>query len=96
MALFGEKEVPKQKQILLNQTFHCEPPKFGNFEQVSPYKWDDTAKKCEEGGICMWQLSGRFCKEPFCETESVELDPPKCHKQCNSFKQHPDKYELLR
>ena len=31
--------------------------------------WTISAQLCEEDGICMFQLSNRFCKPPFCASD---------------------------
>jgi hypothetical protein len=77
LALYGhgdDKNIEKKVQFL-SQIFHGQVPSFKNapgHEDVNLE--EDIVSQCEEHGICMWQLSTRFCRAPFCLVPNAPSD----------------------
>ena len=75
---------------MLNETFHCHPPIAKNYQQFAP-KEASTTKNCLVEGVCMFQLSTRFCQAPFCWADNAPKS--QCKRQCQnpvsvSFQSH--------
>jgi len=79
LAVFGNNEAPKQKFKMLNETFHCVPPAAKDYEKFAP-KQEGVVANCLREGICMYQLSTRFCQPPFCWADQAPLT--QCKRHC--------------
>ena len=60
-----------EKIEYVNRTFHCEFPKFEEYEKR--LNWTDNTligaqKPCKSEGFCFWKMTNRFCTPPFCST----------------------------
>ena len=66
---------------MLNETFHCHPPIAKNYQQFAP-KEASTTKNCLAEGVCMFQLSTRFCQAPFCWADNAPKS--QCKRQCQN------------
>ena len=66
---------------MLNETFHCKAPIAKNYQRFAP-KDKTTTEHCLDEGVCMYQMSTRFCQAPFCFAD----DAPKsqCKLECQS------------
>ena len=91
--MFSEFDVPKQKLRFLNETFHCISPKYRPSLVDKTLSANPLGVKCKKEGICMWEMSSRFCREPFCESEK-SLKTSKCRKKCKEFTTR-EKHELV-
>ena len=78
---------------MLNDTFHCIPPIAKNYQQFAP-KGETTTSNCLKEGICMFQLSTRFCQAPFCWSDNAPLT--QCKKQCESPVKTKKKTEFVK
>jgi len=81
---------------MLNETFHCKAPDASNYKKYANPKESTTTNCLNEvhynlacyssniyfQGVCMYQLSTRFCKPPFCW--NPDAPPTQCKKQCSS------------
>jgi len=81
LAIFGNNNAPLQKMKMLNETFHCKAPDASNYKKYANPK-ESTTTNCLNEGVCMYQLSTRFCKPPFCW--NPDAPPTQCKKQCSS------------
>ena len=66
---------------MLNETFHCQPPIAKKYQQYAP-KEASTTKNCLAEGVCMFQLSTRFCQAPFCWADNAPKS--QCKRQCQN------------
>ena len=66
---------------MLNETFHCKPPIAQNYQKFAP-KDAGTTKNCLKEGVCMFQLSTRFCQAPFCWADNAPKS--QCKRQCQN------------
>ena len=66
---------------MINETFHCHPPIAKNYQQFAP-KEASTTKNCLAEGVCMFQLSTRFCQAPFCWADNAPKS--QCKRQCQN------------
>ena len=82
--MFGELDVPQQKLEFLNDTFHCKSPKYRPNYVEKTLSWNQLGRDCKKTGICMWEMSNRFCKPPFCESDLSE-SKSKCRRKCKGF-----------
>lgn len=82
--MFGELDVPQQKLEFLNDTFHCKSPKYRPNYIEKTLSWNQLGRDCKKTGICMWEMSNRFCKPPFCESNLSE-SKSKCRRKCKGF-----------
>ena len=85
-AIFGsnndnDQRIEKQKIKMLNETFHCKPPLAKDYQQFAP-KDASTTKNCLAEGVCMFQLSTRFCQAPFCWADNAPKS--QCKRQCQN------------
>ena len=84
LAMFGELDVPQHKLEFLNDTFNCQSPKYRPDLVDKTLSWNQLGKDCKKTGICMWELSSRFCKQPFCDSDFSD-SKSKCRRQCKGF-----------
>ena len=85
-AIFGsnsdnDQRIEKEKIKMLNETFHCQPPIAKKYQQYAP-KEASTTKNCLAEGVCMFQLSTRFCQAPFCWADNAPKS--QCKRQCQN------------
>ena len=66
---------------MLNDTFHCKAPIAKKYLEFAP-KYEPTTKSCLDDGICMYQLSTRFCQAPFCFADNAPKS--QCKPQCQN------------
>lgn len=71
----GDDKNVDLKVAFLNQTFHGTVPSYHNApDATTVYQNEDIINQCKSNGICMWQLSTRFCQPPFCVNENAPMD----------------------
>ena len=93
LAIFGNNDAPKQKFKMLNETFHCVPPAAKDYEKFAP-KSETTTSNCLKEGVCMFQLSTRFCQPPFCWAD--QAPPTQCKRFCEGPVKTKKKKQFLQ
>ena len=71
----GDDEHIDQKVQFLKQTFYGTVPSYSNAPDAAELETsEDIVQQCKKNGICMWQLSTRFCQPPFCNLTWAPAD----------------------